>query len=49
LVNETRGAGLHSVMWLGHDDRAGIVASGVYYVKMDFAGRTLTRAVTLVR
>lgn len=48
-MNETRGAGLHSVIWLGQDDRHGTVASGVYYVKMDFAGRTLTQALTLVR
>ena len=49
LVSETRGAGIHSVMWLGRDDNAGTVASGVYYVKMDFAGRTISQAITLVR
>ena len=48
-MNETRGAGLQSVMWLGKDDSAGTVASGVYYLKMNFAGRTMTQAITLVR
>jgi hypothetical protein len=49
LVDERLKAGLHSVIWHGNDTRGSSVASGVYYLKMVFAEKTLTQAITLVR
>jgi hypothetical protein len=49
LVEESRGAGAHSVTWDGRDDRGARVASGVYYLQLEAAGAVRLRKVVLVR
>ena len=49
LVSAPLTAGLHTITWQGRDDRGGSVASGVYFLKMEFGGKVMTRRMTLVR
>ncbi len=46
LVNGNLSAGSHSVAWEGAADRAG---AGVYWARLEFEGRTLTRRIAVVR
>lgn len=43
LVNESRAANRHSVVWDGRDDRGQMVGSGVYFYKLDAGSFTQTR------
>ena len=38
LVDEFGGAGTHEVVWNGRDDRGALVASGVYFCRLEAAG-----------
>jgi len=49
LASGSLAAGLHALTWQGIDDRGGSVASGVYFLKMEFGGQVMTRRMTLVR
>jgi hypothetical protein len=49
IRGERLAAGPHRVSWDGRDDGARAVASGVYFVRADVAGRAQVRRVTLVR
>ncbi|MDZ4183199.1 MAG: choice-of-anchor J domain-containing protein [Candidatus Cloacimonadaceae bacterium] len=49
LVQETRLAGNHRVIWDGTDLSGKTVASGVYYIKLDTASLTQTRKITLIK
>ncbi len=49
LVNESRGAGRHSVAWDGRDGHGARVASGVYYLRLEAAGKVRLQKVVLVR
>jgi hypothetical protein len=49
LVNESLGAGEHSVVWMGTDTRGGRVASGVYFFRMRTGDVVDTRRVMMVK
>jgi choice-of-anchor B domain-containing protein len=49
LLDETRAAGPHAVTWNGTDDAGMQVSSGVYFCRLDGAGVTETRRMTLVK
>jgi len=49
LVAGPRGAGHQTATWSGRDDAGRMVASGTYFARLQAGGRTITRAVTLVR
>ena len=49
LVNETKAAGLHTVVWNGMDEQGSSVSSGIYYYKM-YAGKySSTRKMILMK
>jgi uncharacterized protein (DUF362 family) len=43
------GAGRHTIVWDGRDERGRLVPSGVFFSRLDAAGRTQERRVTLIR
>jgi hypothetical protein len=49
LVDGFRAAGTHAVVWEGLDDRDGVVASGVYFVRIESAGRAETKKIVFRR
>jgi hypothetical protein len=49
LVSERLGPGTHGTTWDGRDDRGARVASGVYYVQLEVAGKVRLQKVVLVR
>jgi hypothetical protein len=49
LIDEKRPAGLHEVRWDGRDAAGRALASGVYFYRLEAAGRVLTRKLVLVR
>jgi agmatine/peptidylarginine deiminase len=49
LVDETRPAGSHAVVWDGTDDAGREVASGVYFYRLRAAGIAYSRPAVLVR
>ena len=44
-----RTKGMHHAVWNGRDDRGNAVASGVYYVRLAGADKTLTRKIVLLK
>jgi hypothetical protein len=49
LVNRSLPAGRYSAQWDGRDANAVAVASGVYFARLELAGRVLTRRMVLVK
>jgi hypothetical protein len=49
LVAGARSAGEHPVTWDGRDDGGRGVASGIYFVRCEVDGRTLTRRIAAIR
>jgi flagellar hook assembly protein FlgD len=49
LVDRSAEAGARSVRWDGLDERGGVVESGVYFVRFEAAGRSVTRKISLLR
>ena len=49
LVDGTRGAGVNSATWDGHDESGRAVAAGAYFVRLEAGGRTLTRRLIWMR
>ena len=49
LVDETVGAGDHSVAWMGVDQRGSRVASGVYFFRMRAGGVVDTKRVVMIK
>jgi uncharacterized protein (AIM24 family) len=49
LVNETRTMGEHAVTWNGQDASGTTVASGVYFVRLEFGGQVRTRKIVLLK
>ena len=49
LVDENRPAGQGSVVWDGRDQVGAQVHSGAFFYRLEFAGRTLTRRLVLMR
>ncbi|MGQ0721112.1 MAG: FG-GAP-like repeat-containing protein [Candidatus Eiseniibacteriota bacterium] len=49
ILDGERGPGLHSVRWSGRDARGAKLAPGVYFVRLEQAGRSEVRKLVLVR
>ena len=49
LVDETKGAGTHSVTWNGLDDNGNDVTSGIYFYKMNAGTYTSTQKMMLIK
>ena len=49
LLNETRGAGLHEVVWTGRNDDGQSVASGLYFYRIDAGPYSQVRKMTLMK
>ncbi|MDZ4182545.1 MAG: choice-of-anchor J domain-containing protein, partial [Candidatus Cloacimonadaceae bacterium] len=49
LLNEIRGAGKHSVVWDGVDERRNRVSSGIYYYRMQAGKYSSTRKMILMK
>ena len=49
LLNETRGPGLHEVVWTGRNDDGHAVASGVYFYRIDAGPYSQVRKMTLMK
>jgi hypothetical protein len=49
LVNDVRPAGHYELRWDGRDEAGAAVSSGMYLVRLDASGQTVTRKVLCVR
>jgi hypothetical protein len=49
LVNEVRPVGEHAVTFDGRDQRGGVLASGVYFYRLEAGGVVLTRKMVLLK
>jgi beta-glucanase (GH16 family) len=49
IGGETVGAGRHETIWNGRDETGRVVAAGVYFYRLDAAGFSETRRMTLVK
>ncbi len=49
LVDDPQASGIHSVVWEGKDDNGADVASGVYFYRITWSGRTETRRMVLLK
>ena len=49
LVDRDRAAGSYTADWEGRNEHGEAVSSGVYFVRVEFSGRTMTRKLTLVK
>jgi hypothetical protein len=49
LVNETREAGRHTVVWNGKDANGNAVSSGIYFYSLTSGGKTVTRKMLLAK
>jgi hypothetical protein len=49
LLDEARPSGAGEVRWTGHDHRGTAVAGGVYFVRVQARGETITRRVVRIR
>ncbi len=49
LVNENMNAGYQKVVWNGTDDSHQTVASGIYFYRVNNAGKTITRKMLLAK
>ena len=49
LLNETRGPGLHEVVWTGRNDDGQTVSSGMYFYRIDAGPYSQVRKMTLMK
>ena len=49
LISERLIAGQHSVLWDGKDDSGNSVSSGVYFYKLDSAGKLISNKMILLK
>ncbi len=49
LIQGRQIAGAHSIMWSGQNDQGGMVASGLYFYRLNTDSGTLTRKMTLLK
>ncbi len=49
LVNETKAAGNHRIIWNGKDDRGNNVSSGIYFYRMDATNYSATKKMMLMK
>jgi flagellar hook assembly protein FlgD len=49
LVDAVQEAGPHTLRWEGRDAAGGALASGAYFARLEFAGRSQVRKVVLMR
>jgi flagellar hook assembly protein FlgD len=47
LVDKRQGAGSYTEMWNGLNENGSVVASGVYFVRLESAGQVITRKAVL--
>lgn len=49
LINETRGPGLHEIVWTGQNDAGQSVSSGLYFYRIDAGPYSQVRKMTLMK
>ena len=49
LLNESRTAGRHEVVWNGTDDSGSTLPSGVYFARVEAGGEQSVRKITLAK
>jgi len=49
LVNGAQAGGAHSVEWNGENESGGRASSGIYFMRLDAGGKSLTRKVVMMR
>ncbi|MDY0151709.1 MAG: C25 family cysteine peptidase [Candidatus Cloacimonas sp.] len=49
LVNESKAAGYHRVIWNGQDERGAAVSSGIYFYRMDAVNYSATKKMMLMK
>jgi hypothetical protein len=49
LLDGSREAGSHQILWDGRDDRGNSAGSGIYFCRLDAAGRTQARKMVLLK
>jgi hypothetical protein len=49
LINETRGPGLHEIVWTGRNDNGQAVASGMYFYRIDAGPYSQVHKMTLMK
>jgi hypothetical protein len=49
LVDGAQSAGSHSVAWDGRDEAGNLARTGAYFYRLEFAGRSLTQRLVLVK
>jgi flagellar hook assembly protein FlgD len=49
LMHGIQEAGQYQVLWNGTDEHGNLVHSGTFYLRLDTAGNTYSKVVTLVR
>lgn len=49
LRDDQTAAGVHAVLWDGHDDGGAPLAPGLYWARFEAGGQRLSRAITLLR
>ena len=49
LVDEAKVAGPHSVMWDGRDTNGIVVATGIYFVRLESVGRVATQKIVVLK
>jgi flagellar hook assembly protein FlgD len=49
LMNESREAGNHSIVWNGTDNTGRSIGSGIYYYKMQAGSYSSTRKMVLMK
>jgi predicted outer membrane repeat protein len=49
LLNESKPVGRHYIMWDGRDSKGSAVASGIYFIRLESAGKVKTGKITLLK
>lgn len=49
VSNVEKATGAYSVEWTGHDDRGSVVASGIYFARIEHAGAVRTKKLVLLK
>jgi flagellar hook assembly protein FlgD len=49
LVNESKARGAHRAIWDGRNDSGARLASGVYLLRIEHDGQSVTRKLTLLK
>jgi flagellar hook assembly protein FlgD len=49
LLDEMTRPGRHSLTWHGRDRHGTVVASGVYFVRMDYANKSYSQKIVMIK